>query len=86
MMNYLYDFTNVRLYIDPATTSYVIQIIAGIIIAGSAGAGIYWSKFKRKFKKKNQDDASAPEIAEKDNLMSGKDIIKAEDLLEEEDE
>lgn len=84
-MNYLYDFSKIRLYIDPATTSYVIQIVAGIIIACSAGFGIFWSKFKRKFRKNSDEKMSVPKINEKDNMINGKDIIKAEDLLEEEE-
>ena len=43
-------------YIDPATTSYVVQIIAGLVLAGGAAVGIYWHKIKRvlKSRKKNR--------------------------------
>lgn len=41
-------FTTTSLaYIDPATSTYVIQIIAGVFIAGGIAVGIYWRKFKR---------------------------------------
>ena len=29
-------------YIDPATTSYLIQIVAGVVIAAGATVGIFW--------------------------------------------
>lgn len=44
--------SNCYAYIDPATTSYVIQIAAGIIIAGGATVGILWNKFRRKLNRK----------------------------------
>ena len=34
------EFPTMKLYIDPATTSYLIQIIAGVVIAAGAVAGI----------------------------------------------
>lgn len=37
-------------YIDPATSSYVIQIVAGIVIAAGATVGIFWKKIKLFFK------------------------------------
>lgn len=33
-------------YLDPATTSYLIQIIAGVFIAIGAVFGIFWKKIK----------------------------------------
>lgn len=33
-------------YIDPATTSYLIQIVAGVFIAGGAAVGIFWKKIR----------------------------------------
>lgn len=45
------EFPTMKLYIDPATTSYLIQIIAGVVIAAGAVAGIAFSKIKRALKK-----------------------------------
>ncbi len=43
------------LYIDPATTSYILQIAAGAVIAVGASVGIFWKKIVLWFKnKKNQ--------------------------------
>lgn len=41
-------------YIDPATTSYVVQIIAGLVLAGGAAIGIYWHKIRRFFKNRKK--------------------------------
>ena len=72
-------------YIDPATTSYVIQIVAGIIIACGAAVGIMWSKIKRLFKKK--DGGEQLDMAD---MQSGstdeKDEITAEDLMSDDEQ
>ena len=69
------------LYIDPATTSYIIQIGAGILIALGTFFGIFWSKIKRAFKKKDEK-VEAIDAAEIKALHDGeKDVIKAYDLL-----
>lgn len=71
------------MYIDPATTSFIIQIGAGIIIAAGTFIGIFWSKIKRLFKKK-KDETSAIDASEVNSLHSNeKDVITADDLLDE---
>ncbi|MCD7999287.1 MAG: hypothetical protein LUH21_18895 [Clostridiales bacterium] len=42
-------------YIDPATTTYLIQIVAGIFIAAGATIGIFWKKIKLFFRTKKMD-------------------------------
>lgn len=42
-------------YIDPATTSYLIQIVAGVVIAAGATVGIFWKKIKMSFRKKKME-------------------------------
>ncbi len=69
-----------RLYIDPATTSYLVQIIAGVVIALGAAAGIFFSKIKRLFKK----EKSEPESKQK-NDTGEKKIVTADDLLDDEE-
>ena len=69
------------LYIDPATTSYIIEIGAGILIALGTFFGIFWSKIKRAFKKKDEK-VEAIDAAEIKALHDGeKDVITADDLL-----
>ena len=38
-------------YVDPATLTYVIQIVAGVFIAGGVAVGVYWRKIKKLFTK-----------------------------------
>ncbi len=38
-------------YIDPATTAYVIQIIAGVFIACGVAVGVFWQKIRLWFQK-----------------------------------
>lgn len=38
-------------YIDPATTSYLIQIVAGVLIAAGATVVIFWRKIAIWFSK-----------------------------------
>lgn len=37
-------------YLDPATTSYIIQAVAGVFIAVGAVIGIFWKKIKMFFR------------------------------------
>ena len=69
------------LYIDPATTSYIIQIGAGILIALGTFFGIFWSKIRRAFKKKDEK-IEAIDASQVNALHDGeKDVITADDLL-----
>ena len=68
-------------YIDPATTSYIIQIIAGIVIAAGTAIGIFWNKLKRKFKKKDQPVEA---VRQETHTQGG--VITAEDLMSDDDE
>lgn len=76
-----YRSTNL-LYIDPATTSYLIQIGAGLIIAIGTVLGIYRNKIKRFFRKNKE--AEMPQIDEVDR--ADKKVITAEDLMKDDAE
>lgn len=65
-------------YIDPASTSYIIQIIAGLCIAGGTAVGIFWSKLRRLFKKNKNSEQNDNRPSE--NAESGK-TFTAEDIL-----
>ena len=79
-MRYLCEtILDVKLYIDPATTSYLIQIIAGVVVAGGAAFGIFYSKLRRLFKKGKQEEIK------KDKVNSIKKTVTAEDLLDDEE-
>lgn len=49
-------------YIDPASTSYVIQIVAAVFAAGGAAVGIYWKKIQLFFRKRKQKKAGRAAI------------------------
>ena len=74
--------TQTAAYIDPATTSYVIQIVVGVVIAIGTTIGIFWNKIRRCFKKKNAEDL--PEAKDERKKHGG--IVTAEDLMADDDE
>lgn len=37
-------------YLDPATTSYIIQVVAGVVIAGGVAIGVFWKKIRLFFR------------------------------------
>lgn len=45
------NLVSVYAYVDPATLTYVIQIVAGVFIAGGVAVGVYWRKIKKFFQK-----------------------------------
>lgn len=75
---------HVSAYIDPATTSYVIQIAAGIVIACGTGIGIFISKLRRKLKKKDGNEAAAPVNLRTEADGEGE-VMTAADLLDDEE-
>ncbi len=85
-MNNLYLVLNntkpVVSYIDPATTSYLIQIVVGVVIAIGTFIGVYRNKIKRFFKKKSDTaEVDTKDIKMKDN--NEKEVITAADLLDD---
>lgn len=74
------EFPTMKLYIDPATTSYLIQIIAGVVIAAGAVAGIAFSKIKRALKKGKPEEQPVKKTRNEE-----KKIVTADDLLDDEE-
>ena len=58
--------TPVNAYIDPSVLTYVIQAVAGIVIAVGAAVGIYWRKAKKKLDDKLGIDENAKKEVEDD--------------------
>ncbi|NLO84780.1 MAG: hypothetical protein GX096_05035 [Clostridiales bacterium] len=56
-------------YIDPSAMTYIVQLVAGIVIAGSAAFAFYFKKLKRKMKKNdtNQENYEQQEAVSFDN-------------------
>lgn len=53
-------------YIDPSVATYIIQIVAGVVITVGAVIGIYWRKAKRKVQEKLNIDEDANKEVEED--------------------
>ena len=53
-------------YVDPSVMTYVIQAVAGIVIAVGAAVGIYWRKAKKKINDKLGIDENAKKEVEDD--------------------
>lgn len=47
----MHNLVSVYAYVDPATLTYVIQIVAGVFIAGGVAIGVYGRKIKKFFTK-----------------------------------
>ena len=67
---------NGNAYIDPSVMTYVIQAVAGVVIAAGAFVGVYWRRAKKKVEKKLG-------VEEKKEQESDDIIIKSEDTKEE---
>ena len=53
-------------YIDPSAMTYIIQIIAGAVIAIGAALGFYWRRLKRAVRKKKNKNLYDEEDEEDD--------------------
>lgn len=53
-------------YIDPSVSSYMIQAIAGIVVAVGAFVAIYWRRAKKKVQNKLGIDENANKEKEED--------------------
>ena len=53
-------------YIDPSVATYAVQVVAGIIVAVGAVAGILWRKAKKKVQDKLGIDENAKKEVEED--------------------
>lgn len=60
------NLTRISAYIDPSVMTYAIQIVAGIVVAVGAVAGVWWKKAKRKVKDKLGVDENAKKEVEDD--------------------
>ena len=57
-------------YIDPSTTTYIIQAVAGIAVAVGAFVTIYWRKAKKKIQNKlHIDETSKKEVEEEIKII-----------------
>ena len=66
-------------YLDPSTTTFIVQILAGVAVACGAAFTFYFRKIKRKLKGEKVDK---DEVASLDNSQDGFDDSE----FDEEDE
>lgn len=69
---------NVRAYIDPSVTTYLIQAVAGAIIAVGAVVGVYYRRAKKKMSEKLGIDENRNKEVESDEI-----VIIRDDLAED---
>lgn len=60
---------NAMTYIDPSVMTYLIQAIAGVVIAVGAVVGIYWRKAKKKVNEKLGIDENRNKEVESDDII-----------------
>lgn len=63
---------NAKAYIDPSVMTYVIQAVAGVVIAVGAATGIYFRKAKKKVQDKLGIDENAGKEVESDEIIVNK--------------
>ncbi len=60
-------------YLDPSVMTYTIQVVAGVVVAVGAVAGIYWRKAKKKVQDKLGIDENAKKSVEEDVIEIAED-------------
>lgn len=60
---------NGNAYIDPSVMTYLIQAVAGVVVAVGAVAGIYWRKAKKKVSETLGVDENANKEVESDEIV-----------------
>ena len=63
---------NAKAYIDPSVMTYVIQAVAGIVIAVGAAAGILLRRARKKFNDKLGIDENKNKEVETDEIVVNK--------------
>ena len=56
-------------YIDPSVMTYLIQAVAGVVIAVGAAVGIYWRRAKKKISKTLGVDENRNKEVESDDIF-----------------
>ena len=61
--------TQASAYIDPSTTTFIVQAAIGLAVAIAAGVSIYWRKAKKKIDKAvGREETSKDESDDLENL------------------
>ena len=73
---------NGEAYIDPSVMTYIIQAVAGIIIAVGAVVGIYWRKARKKVSDTLGIDENRNKEVESDELVVSEAAAETEEKAE----
>lgn len=57
---------NASAYLDPSVMTYIIQVVAGVVVAVGAVVGVYWRKAKKKVQNSLGMDENAKKTVEED--------------------
>lgn len=68
----LFFGVNANAYIDPSVMTYLIQAIAGVVIAVGAVVGIYWRKAMKKINNRLNIDENRNKEVESDEIIVNK--------------
>lgn len=60
---------NANAYIDPSVMTYMIQVVAGIVVAVGAIVGVYFRKAKKKVNEKLGIDENKNKEVESDEVL-----------------
>jgi len=60
-------------YIDPSVMTYLIQAVAGVVIAVGAAVGIYWRRAKKKISQTLGVDENRNKEVESDDILVSED-------------
>ena len=76
---------NTFAYLDPSVVTYVIQAIAGIVIAGSAVFVVVWTRARKKIAKKLNIDENKNKEVEEDIVVNNEtnDEVITEEFVDE---
>lgn len=69
LVSMLFFGQNGNAYIDPSVMTYMIQVVAGIVVAVGAVAGIYIRKIKKKVSEKLGVDENRNKEVESDEIV-----------------
>ena len=82
LVSMLFFGLNGNAYIDPSVMTYTIQVVAGIVVAVGAVAGIYIRKMKKKISEKLGLDENKNKEVESDDIIVDEYVkVQLESLL-----
>ena len=76
----LFFGVNANAYIDPSVMTYVIQLVAAVVVAIGAVVGIYWRRLKKKMQ--NSFGITEKKEQESDDIIVNQEVTNADENTE----